>query len=347
MAAARRCAPLAAARAAPARPPVDLVFCAYNEAGSIAGKLANCLAIAERYPNVRIHAYSDGSSDGTAEALHRHAHRIRAVISQERTGKSVGMNTLLAGCDGEIVLFTDANVTLSPAGFASLYRYFDDPSVGCVCGHLIYVNGQGSSTAATSSLYWRLEEKVKALESATGSVMGADGSVFAIRRRLFREVPADIIDDFFTSMSILCDGYRIVRAPELLAYERSAEAGHEEFRRKVRIACRAFNCHRLLWPRLKHLSFLDRYKYLSHKLVRWLAILWLALALASGVIGLAALGLGGPALIAASLGGLGLALGPARALVDLLAAFLATGLGIWRSLRGERFRTWETAATAR
>ena len=129
--------------------------------------------------------------------------------------------------------FTDANVQLDEDGFAHLARYFSDPDIGCVCGHLIYVNSEESSTASVSSAYWRLEELIKKLESDTGDVMGADGSIFAIRRSFHRKVPNDIIDDFFTSFSILCDGKRVIRAPELMAYERSDASSTVEFRRKV------------------------------------------------------------------------------------------------------------------
>lgn len=340
------------------RPAVDIVFCAYNEAKVLEAKLANCLAVAARHPGVRVHVYSDGSGDGTAAILERVAaevgpERLRAVVSTVRTGKSLGMNRLLEGATAPLTVFTDANVMLDVEGFATLYEVFADPDIGCLCGHLIYTNAAESTTAATGSLYWRLEEWIKAQETATGSVIGADGSLFAIRRRLFRPVPADIIDDFFTSLSILCDGHRVVRAEGFRAYERSVAGGGEEFRRKVRIACRAVNCWRLLHPRLARLPWLDRYKFWSHKILRWLGIVWLALAILFGLAWFAALGLlplGLLLLLLAAAGlwlGRRLGFGPAGAIWDLLAAFAATGLGVWRSLQGERFRTWETAGSAR
>src|SRR6185295_2273749 len=109
-------------------------------------------------------------------------------------------------------------------------------------------------TAETGSLYWRLEEAIKRLESETGSVMGADGSIFAIRRALHRPPPPDIIDDMYVSLAIACDGHRVVRAGDARAEEESVGRSGEEFRRKVRISCQAFNVHRLLWPRLKRLD---------------------------------------------------------------------------------------------
>lgn len=332
---------------------VDLVFCAYNEERSIARKIESSLAIDARGRTMRLHVYSDGSGDRTAAIAAGYGERIDLVVSPERTGKSVGMNRLLARCQGEVVIFTDANVTLRPDALAAALPPFADPEVGCVIGQLVYVNPEDGSTAAVNSLYWRLEERIKQDEATIGSTMGADGSVFAIRRELFRTVPADIIDDMFTSLSILCDGYRIVRAPGLLAYEQAAKDRGEEYRRKIRIACRAFNCHRLLWPRLRRLPPLQLYMYLCHKLLRWLTLLWLGLAgllyllfaLSSAAPGLwlALPGLGLLLLLAARLA----RLRPAEQLVDVLLAFQATALGVLASLRGERFQTWQPPASSR
>ena len=328
----------------------DVVFCAHNEAESIASKIENCRALAARYDNVRIHVFNDGSSDATADIAAGHADHIRFIDSKDRMGKSAGMNQLLAGCDGEITVFTDANVQLDEDGFAHLARYFSDPDVGCVCGHLIYVNSEESSTASVSSAYWRLEELVKKLESDTGDVMGADGSIFAIRRGLHRKVPDDIIDDFYTSFSILCDGKRVVRAPELMAYERSDASSTVEFRRKVRIACRSFNAHRLLWSRLSRIGAFNLYKYASHKLLRWFSVFWLALAGISALGFAASIGVFWPILGVGVIGGVMLGLlswlriRPFSSLLHIVTAYVATGYGIWRSLRGDRFRTWDRVA---
>ena len=55
-------------------------------------------------------------------------------------------------------------------------------------------------------------------------------------------------------------------------------SAREEFKRKIRIACQAFNVHRLLWPQLRELDRVTLYKYVSHKLIRWFTIYFLAIA---------------------------------------------------------------------
>jgi len=336
-----------------AKPHMSLAFCAYNEAAVLPGKIANLRRLKEAAPDLEILAYSDGSSDATAALLQAEASWLRVFAAPERHGKSHGMNTLVAAAQGDIVIFTDANVMVEPASLTALGDAFGDPAVGCVCGHLIYTNGEEGATAAVGSLYWRLEERVKALESRSGSTMGADGSIFAVRRALYRPVPPDIIDDMYVSLSILCDGYRVIHDDRVIAYERTATDSGDEFRRKVRIACQAFNCHRLLRPRLRRLAALDRFKYASHKVLRWFGIYFLAAgALAAGVWlwlhGLGLLVVAG--ILAAALLYVAGRAGVPRVLakvVEILRAMAATGLGLVKSGRGERFQTWELPASSR
>jgi cellulose synthase/poly-beta-1,6-N-acetylglucosamine synthase-like glycosyltransferase len=334
-------------------PSFAICMCAYNEEAVIDAKMGNLLALRELDPTLEILVHVDAASDRTAELLGAYADRIVLQVGTERLGKTAGMNSLVARSTASIIVFTDANVMLDALALQHLRRHFDDPGVGCVCGNLVYVNGGDSVTAATGSLYWRFEEAIKRLEGATGSVMGADGSMFAIRRRLHHPPPPNIIDDMYISFMILCDGYRIVQATDVRAYEKSATSAAEEFRRKQRIACQALNVHRLLWPRLRQLDALSLYKYLSHKLLRWLCIYLLVLAFACIETAIVLAGQGPAALALAALGLLVLVIGwrfpvkPFSQIFDILTVLTAVGLGVWRSLRGEQFQTWTPAASVR
>ncbi len=263
------------ARPLPARPPnIDftICMCAYNEEGVIREKLQNLLALKQREPGLEILIYVDAASDQTAKRLRAYAPHIQFHVSPARHGKTYGMNLLASRATGDVILFTDANVMLDMEVLDKLRASFADPEIGCVCGNLIYTNGSDSVTASTGSLYWRLEEGIKRLEQETGSVMGADGSLFAIRRTLHKAPPDHIIDDMFVSFWVLIQGYRVVQSKDARAYEESASNAADEFGRKSRIACQAFNVHRLIWPRIRKMDALTVYKYVSHKLLRWLCI---------------------------------------------------------------------------
>jgi cellulose synthase/poly-beta-1,6-N-acetylglucosamine synthase-like glycosyltransferase len=329
-----------------------ICMCAYNEAAIIEQKVHNLLELKRRRPELQILIYVDAASDHTAQLLQPFAADIECHVNPTRRGKTFGMNLLVSRARGDVLVFTDANVMLASDCLDALERDFSDASIGCVCGQLTYMNSDQSITAATGSLYWRLEESVKRLEQRSGSVMGADGSLFAIRRSLHRTPPDHIIDDMYVSFMVLMQGFRIVQSTTAQCYEASASSGREEFSRKARIACQAFNVHRLLWPRLRQLDALTIYKYLSHKVLRWLCIYSLAIAT---VFLLAGLLISGEAVLALSLLACAIAatllglksIKPFAQLIDMLVSMAGAGLGVWKSLRGERFQTWTPAASVR
>jgi len=347
--------PIAREPAAPAGVPHDVAICVcfYNEESVARAKMENLLAMRRAVPNLEVYAYVDAATDRTAEILSEYQDWLHLVVSPQRLGKTQGMNTLIGMTNAEVIVFTDANVMFDMEAMPRLLAAFADPTVGCVCGHLVYIRPDESTTAATGSLYWRLEEHIKALESATGSVMGADGSIFAIRRAVHSRPPPDLIDDMYVSLAALCNGARIVRVDDALAYEVAVSRPSEEFRRKIRIACQAFNVHRVLTPRLARISMLDQYKYVSHKLLRWLTAYLLAAGLVCMVAGLMVGSHWTLAIASIVAIALGSALvwkvrsGPLGQLREVLGAFIATGIGVWYSLRGQRFQTWAPPNSAR
>jgi cellulose synthase/poly-beta-1,6-N-acetylglucosamine synthase-like glycosyltransferase len=334
----------------------DLTFaicvCAYNEEHTIAAKAENMIAVAKSVPHCELFVYVDGSSDRTVDKLAQYGDAINVVVGEIRRGKSHGMNVLVDRCKADVIVFTDANVHLDAGVLLHLAPWFADPSIGCVCGHLIYSNPDDSPMANSGSLYWRIEEQIKQLESDTYNVIGADGSLFAIRRSAHHLVPDDIIDDFYLSMKILISGLRVVREPKALAFEKSATSTYDEFRRKIRIACQAFNVHRLIWREIRQNPMLA-YCYVSHRLLKWtigynlvaagvflLAALFIAFPPVNVVAAVFAILLGFCALLA-------LRNGLALRIFAMLLSFAGAAWGVWRSIRGDRFQTWTPTPSAR
>ena len=331
-----------------------ICMCAYNEAPTIADKVEDLLILREAAEgDLDILIYVDGATDDTASILEPYRDRVRLVIEGDRRGKTYGMNLLVAQTRASIVMFTDANVRIDPSAVSVLRRYFADQTIGCVCSNLIYVNASQSATAFVGSAFWSFNEWSKGLETATGSVIGADGSLFAIRRRLHRPVPKGLFDDIFVSLGILLAGYRVVRAPELAAYERHTTEATDEFRRKIRIATESMAVHFELWPELRRLDAWHIYKYIGHRLLRWVGGYFLILAML--LLTTAALVVLGPVMTLA-IGGsllflflvaLRARLGPAMTLLNVLLALAGNVVGVWRAFHGERAVTWEPPLSAR
>ena len=332
-------------------PSATLVFCAYNEAASVPAKIANLRAVRAVCPDIKFACYVDQSSDRTLELLSEHPDLIHVIAATERTGKAAGMALLAAAAKTDVMICTDANVMVEPETIPRMLRYFQDPQVGCVCGTLIYTNASESATAATNSAYWRLEELIKKRESRTGSTMGADGSIFATRLAYYPAVPSHLLDDFIVSMSTVFAGLRLISAPDVIAYERSAVASEDEFRRKRRIACRAYSSHRYLWPQLNQMSLVNRYKYVSHRFLRWYGAATGSLSLVCGVVFIgrawnwaaaAALCLAGAGVFWFSSKVRAPGLNHAY---ETVRAIYAAGLGVYDAWRGRTYQRWQPIQT--
>lgn len=348
--------PNSASQDLPSTPPLAILMCVHNEEDVIEGRMSNLIALADQVHGTEILVYVDGSTDATESRLHQFGERIRVFVSVEQTGKTPGMNLLVQQTTAPIIVFTDAAVRMSAQALPNMLRYFNDATVGCVCGHIVAVSATADSeltaTADTSIRYWAFDAKLRQLESEVASVMGAHGPLFAIRRELHEPPPAELFDDFWVSMAILYAGHRVVQADDFVGKKAIASKQSDEFTRKTRIACQSFNIHRALLPRLRQQSALIRYCYFSHKTLRWMTIFSLTLFALFASLGAVSAGwtlivIAGWVVFALDIA-LGLAgIKPLDRLVSALAALIANGRGVIQSLRGTSYQTWSPVKSAR
>jgi poly-beta-1,6-N-acetyl-D-glucosamine synthase len=84
-------------------------------------------------------------------------------------------------------------------------------------------------------LYWRIEKKIRELESASGSVVGATGAIYCARRELLDPLPeGTILDDVLLPMQVVRKGARVIFDSRARAWDVAGPRGSREFSRKVR-----------------------------------------------------------------------------------------------------------------
>lgn len=324
-----------------------ILFSAFNEERTAAEKVANLERLLARYPDLQILIYDDASTDGTCDIFSRLGREV-VMRGETRAGKAAGMARLVASCDRRLLLFTDANVILDEKIITKATPYFEDESVGGICGHLEYLSSEQTATQVAGGAYWRLEEAIKRRESASGNVMGGDGSIFAVRRELYPDVPLTAQDDFTVTMSVVYAGRRLVVADDVIAWERLVATSSDEYRRKVRISARAVHTHLTMRQRLREMRWLDKWKYVSHKMLRWGGAFFLAASLALGVVGFSLIDAGFGALAFGVVLACAVAIAcvpQMRALREVFLAIAATGHGVILALRGVTFPTWTPPAS--
>ena len=256
--------------AADVTPSVTMVIAARNEAAGIGAKLANLLSLDYPADRLEVVVASDGSDDGTDAVVGAYADRGVRLVSLPRVGKAPALDAAVAEATGDVLVFSDANSIHAPDALRALVRPFADPLVGGVAGDQRYLGSEGGDGIASGERrYWDLERRLKAAESLGGNVISATGAIYAIRRSLFRSIPAGVTDDFFTSTGVIAQGYRLVFAPGAVAYEPVSQTAEIELGRKVRVMTRGLRGvllrRELLDPR-RHGFY--AFQLLTHKVLR-------------------------------------------------------------------------------
>lgn len=255
-------------------PSVSLIIAAYNEEKSIRKKIENSLALDYPAEQLEIIISSDGSDDKTEEIVKEYADQGVFLYSWPRRGKIFALKDSVARARGDIIVFSDANTLYHPQSIRKLVMNFADAEIGGVCGNQKHIKHldemKQDNVGEGEALYWNYDKWLKKIESSTGSIVAADGAIYAIRRELF-QMPSIIAvtDDFAISTAVVEQGFRLVFDSEALAFEKPMALAEQEFNRKVRIMNRG------LRGVLLRKKLLNPFKYgfysiifFSHKILR-------------------------------------------------------------------------------
>ena len=248
-------------------------------------KLQNLLAL--KYPagRMEIIVVSDGSTDATNQILSTFMNdSLRAIFRLRHEGKASGLNQAIRQARGEIVVFADARQVIEPDALKQLVANFADPSVGGVTGELVLHESATGRSLEGVGLYWRLEKKVRQWEATIGSVVGATGAFYAVRRNLLVTLPTGVIlDDVYLPLQVVRQGYRMAFESRAVARESLQSSARQEFRRKVRTLTGNYQLLQLA-PWLLTRSNPLRFQFVSHKLLRLVAPFALASAFLSAFL---------------------------------------------------------------
>ena len=254
----------------PHEPYVSIVMIVRNEEQRLESKMRNLLELDYPPSRCQIVIVSDGSTDGTETILHNYEAdpRVQVLMKQLSRGKAAGLNDAISHAAGEVVVLTDARQKIEHGAIRFLVENFADPEVGCVSGALMLGDPESGEAGKGMGLYWRIEKTIRELESESGSVVGATGALYAVRRELFSEVvEGTILDDVYIPMQVARQGKRVVFDDRARAWDSPDLGGGLEFARKVRTLSGNYQLMQLApWILSGRNPLLAR--FVSHKLLR-------------------------------------------------------------------------------
>ena len=253
---------------------VTVVIAVHNGERYLADKLDSVFALNYPVDRMNVMVVSDGSTDAT-ESIAAAYPKVR-LLRVPKGGKCRALNAAFQQATGEILFLTDVRQVLHADCLRHLVSCFADPTVGVVSGELRIRQGT-TSGSQNVGLYWRLETWIRDQLSLVDSMFGATGPVYAIRRELAVPVPEEILlDDMYLPLSAFFRGYRLVMAPEAIAWDVPTSV-QTEFQRKVRTLAGNYQLFRhyprLLVPVANRMWF----HFMSYKVAR-LALPWLLIA---------------------------------------------------------------------
>lgn len=258
-------------------PLVSIIIAVHNEEQRIRAKLENCLQL--DYPRERLEVIvaSDGSTDSTEGIVGAFTARYPHIgfLGVERGGKSNAQNAAAQKARGEILLFTDVDTMCGRNLLELLTRNFQDSDVGMVTATVHFVRADGAVSKG-QGLYWRYELFLRAAESAIGVLATGSGQALAVRRSLFRAMPAFYGDDCVLPLDIRLQGYRVVQDNEAVVFDTMPNSVEGELRARARMTARNWT------GTLSRLHILNLFRFpltacalVSHKVLRWLTPIFL------------------------------------------------------------------------
>ena len=333
-------------------PAVSLLIAAYNEEDVLEERLQNAMALDYPRDRLEIVVGSDGSEDGTNAIVRRYASQGVVLFDYpQRRGKSAVLNAFVPRLKGDIIVFSDANTMYDPQAIRRLVRRFDDPTVGAVCGRLILTDPATGQNM--DSLYCAYETFLKRCKSRVGTLLGANGAIYALPKKLYVPIPDNtIIDDFVIPLlSKLRHRFRVDYEPTALAFEETPPTLRAEFRRRSRIGAGGYQSLTRLWRLLSARHGWTGFCFFSHKILRWLAPFFLlGILLANGALHrhgfyqgmlLAQLGFYGLALLGSQTRGQHLPLRLLRVSSLFCSMSVALFVGFWRWVTTHQRGTWQ------
>ncbi len=264
---------------------VSVIMCARNEVARITERLEN-LCRQDYDPSLfEIVVVSDGSTDGTAEAVKKFRDTKRNIApfptivlidKSVSNGKAAGLNDAVAVSNGDILVMADARQSFGATEsdrqtVSNLVASFSSDDVGCTSGELQFVDPGRGALQTDLGAYWRYEKWIRRNESEIDSVPGVTGAVYATRKELFEELPpATLFDDMLIPLRAILKGYRVIFDSSAVARDQASSRSDQEWRRKVRTL--AGNWQLITLIPQAFLPWQNRIwiQFISHKILRLL-----------------------------------------------------------------------------
>ncbi len=194
---------------------ISAIITAYKEPRTIGGAIDALLQ--QDWPDT-YEILVVSPDEETRAAVEPYVQRYPQVhhLTDRGEGKPAALNLAFAHARGEICVLTDGDVQVCPGAIGPLLVALKDERCGAVSGRPI-----SASPRATLLGYWSHlltdagAHNARMRRARKGAYFDCSGYLYAVRRELVPELPADTLaDDAYISQAIWEQGYTIAYAPD-------------------------------------------------------------------------------------------------------------------------------------
>lgn len=276
-------------------PQLIVIFSAFNEQKVMAEKLESIFHTTYPANKLKVYIGSDNSVDETNNIVRGYQAQYPQLVFfpyTDRNGKSKVLNRLVGQIQAavpnwadSIFVFTDANVMFTPDTLYQLAKHFKNAGIAQVGAHILNKGIQRDGISLQEKTYIQGENDVKYLEGLNwGAMMGAFGACYAMRAPCWKPIPENyLMEDFYLSMNVLKTGQKAISEPAAVCYEDVSNEVAEEYKRKSRIQAGNFQNLSVYWPLLFGFNAIA-FCFFSHKVLRWLGPVFIALCYGSNIV---------------------------------------------------------------
>ncbi len=222
-----------------ALPTVSVLVPAFNEE-KVVVETVNSIR-RSNYPNLEIVVIDDGSTDSTLETLRRafEGTEVR-LLTKRNGGKASALNLGIKSTTGEFIIALDADTLYRPDTISALIRHFADPSIGAVAGNAKVGNRTNILTRLQALEYITAQNLDRRAFEIIGGITVVPGAVGAWRRSAVEQAglysSETVAEDADLTISLLRKGWKVVYAPDAVAFTEAPETLRALVRQRYRWA---------------------------------------------------------------------------------------------------------------
>jgi cellulose synthase/poly-beta-1,6-N-acetylglucosamine synthase-like glycosyltransferase len=263
-------------------PTVSVILASRDDPESIRARVSDLLAAQYPLSQMEIIVARDAArapDDAAGADSFGPAPTVRVVEGDAPGGKSATLNAGVRAARNEILVFADTAQRFNPGAIRALVSHLQRPRLGAVSG-MLEITPRPHGGLNLAERYWRYERWLRLWEARLHSGVGVTGAIYAMPRRLWEPLPANLIlDDVYVPMRLALQGWRIGFTASALARDVRQFEPAQEYRRKVRTLTGVIQVCAWLPGVLNPMRNPIWLQFVFHKLLRLLTPYLAALAL--------------------------------------------------------------------